>query len=295
MLSIPLECGKDVIGYIILYGDKPFVEFNRRDFDTELAFVKLYIENQKLTEKIKTLIDERERARGEVEKVKKSLFEYIHLLAHDLRKPLTGIIGFSEILRDEFKNLHEADVIEFIKSIRQAGGEMLEMLKCLTEMAEIELKGRSLKLEKVNLSDEINSLVNRLTTVETKWRDLNIIFDVPGGVEIEVDREKFAQIVSNLISNVVKSSHGNSTIKISARETDGWVEMNIEAVDLMRSSQELKTRLKNSNFNLIVVNFFVDLHGGRMEIANGGGGFKVWFPLRSRKAQDCDEIVMVGE
>jgi len=132
MLSIPIKLSDGTSCYITLYGDNPFAKFEQNDFETELAFLRLYLENLKLTQEI-------ELVKCDSVKLKNSIYEYIHLLAHELRKPLTGIIGFSEILRDEFKNLSERDIIDFIGNIKKSGDEMLATLKYLTEIMEVEM------------------------------------------------------------------------------------------------------------------------------------------------------------
>ncbi len=289
MISIPIEGEGGIIGYIILYGDKPFAEFNRKNFETELGVIKLWVENHRLNEKIKSLEKENEILKVEVEKMKKDLFKYIHFVAHELKKPLTGIIGFSEILRDEFKNLSEDNVLEFIGNIKQAGEGMLKTIECLQKISEIKLGEFKLNLERFNLVDEINKVIGRVKK-EMDEKNLSVVLSVSENLEIEADREKFTEVVYQLLSNVIKLSHENLTIKISACEIDDWIELSVENVEF---NHRAKFNSKAFGLSFEIIDLLVKLHYGKVSVEDDydkGTKFRVLFPLkREKKSESRDD------
>ncbi len=289
MISIPIESEGGIIGYIILYGDKPFAEFNRTNFETELGIIKLWVENHRLSEKIKAFEKENEILKMEVEKVKKDLFKYTHFVVHELKKPLTGIIGFSKILRDEFKNLSEDDALEFIGNIKQAGEEMLKTIECLQKISEIKLGEFKLNLERFNLIDEINKVIGRIKK-EIDEKNLSVVLNVSENLEIEADRGKFTEIVYQLLSNVVKPLHENLTIKISACEIGDWIELSIENVGF---NQRAKFNSKAFGLGFEIIELLVKLHCGKVSVEDDydrGAKFKILFPLkREEKSESRDD------
>ncbi len=271
--------------YVTFYGDKPFAEFKQGDFETEFAFLKLYLENLNLSQKI-DLIKE------DAIKLKNSIYEYIHLLSHELKRPLTSIIGFAEILKDEFKNLSEKDIIDFIGNIKKSSDEMLTTLRYLTEIVEIEMGKVELKLEKVNLLEIVNDVVSYFMG-EIRRKSLNVIIDSSENFEIEVDKKKFREIVYQLISNAVKFSHEGTSIEIELVKSGDNFEfivrdkgIGIRPEDIpkvFKPFPKIKTHSSGSGLGLALVKCLVELHGGKITVSSEygvGSEFKVTLPLK---------------
>lgn len=286
MLSIPIKLSDGTSCYITLYGDNPFAKFEQNDFETELAFLRLYLENLKLTQEI-------ELVKCDSVKLKNSIYEYIHLLAHELRKPLTGIIGFSEILRDEFKNLSERDIIDFIGNIKKSGDEMLATLKYLTEIMEVEMGKAELKLEKFNPLEVVSDVINCFTN-EIKQKGLRVVINSDESFEIEADKKKFKEIVYQLISNAVKFSHEGSSIDVGIVKSGDNFEFSVrdtgigirpeDISKIFKPFPKIKSHLNGSGLGLALAKCFVELHGGKITVSSEyqvGTEFKVILPLDS--------------
>ncbi len=274
MLSLPIYSGKNLIGCSVLYGDKPFVDLRDGEIDEEINLIKLYIENLKLNDKIK------------------SMYEYIHLVAHELRKPLTGVIGFSEILKDEFKNLSEKDIVEFLSNIKQSGDGMLATLRYLTEIMEIELGRHKLKYERFNPVDEVKKVIAYFSD-EIERKKLNVEFEVEDNIEIEADRKSFGGIVYQLVSNAVKFSLDNTTIKITLHRNGEYVEFRVRDEGIGIRSEDfdkifkpfpkIKTHLSGSGLGLVLAKLLVELHGGEIDFESEfgkGSEFRILLPLK---------------
>lgn len=205
---------------------------------------------------------------------------------------LGTIIGFSEILRDEFKNLSERDIVDFIGNIRKSGDEMLTTLKYLTEIVEVEIGKAELKLEKINPLEVVNDVINYFAN-EIRQKGLNIIINSGESFEVEVDRKKFKEIVYQLISNAVKFSYEGSSIEVGiVRSGDNFefivkdVGIGIRPEDISKIFKpfpKIKTHLNGSGLGLVLAKRLVELHGGRITVSSEyqvGTEFKVILPLR---------------
>ncbi len=261
MLSFPIRSDDDIIGYIVLYGDEPIVKFDEKSFESELAFIKLYIENHRLNEKLNSV--------GGVEEIKRKLSEYIGLISHDLKKPLTGIIGFTEILSFDFKNLSDEEIAEFIGNIKYAGNEMLRILECLREISEIELGKGKLNFEKVNLYDEIKGVVSNF--VKEIKKKLDIILDFSGEIEIDIDKAKFDEIIYQLVSSIVKFPNVKA-VKVSIYEFEDGIEINLKGDEFNG------VRTDGFGIGFLIAKAFAEMHGGKVNFAESG--FKLWLPMK---------------
>ncbi len=240
ILSIPIYENTNIIGYLILFGDKPFGKFSAEKFKTELAFLKLYLENLALKER----------------ETKDGITQHLSILVHDLKKPLTAILGFSEILKEELRKLSEEETLDLITNINKAGLEMLANLNRLNELYEIEAGRYKLKFERLNLLDEIkNSLASFSDEVENK--KINIIIDPGHEFEILADKGKIKVLLCSLFSNVIKSLDENSTVKINIQESEEKIEISIKGITL------------GSGLDSVLMKSIVELHGGRISLSNG--------------------------
>jgi signal transduction histidine kinase len=239
-LSIPIYKNADIIGYLVLFGERPLGKFNEEKFKTELAFLKLYLENLSLKEK----------------EAKNGITQYLSILVHDLKKPLTAILGFSEILKEEIKNLSEEEALDLITNINKAGLEMLANLNRLNELYELEAGRYKLKFERLNLLDEIrNSLASFSDEIEKK--KINIIVDSEHGFEISADRGKIKVMLCSLFSNVLKSLGENSTLRINIQEFEEKIEISIKGITL------------GSGLDSVLIKSIAELHGGWISLSNG--------------------------
>jgi|GEM_PF-684360 len=285
MMTIPIELSDNSTCYVALFGDKPFVNFRREDFESEISFLKLYIENLKLSEKVKFVEDESV-------KVKNSIYEFVHILAHELKKPLTGIIGFSEILRDEFKNLSDKDIIDFTTNIKRSADEMLMMLKYLAEIVEIETGKDSLNLERFKASEIVDDVLAYFSG-EIGRKKLSLVLDIDRDFEIEADRKKFREVVYQLVSNAVKFSYEGGVIKISLKSFDDLVELVVkdEGIGIRREDMQkifkpfprIKSHLNGTGLGLALAKYLVELHGGEINVSSEygkGSEFRVILPSK---------------
>ena len=136
-----------------------------------------------------------------IKKAETAKQDFLTNMAHDLRTPLSGIIGLSNIQSKEGTNIEDRQYGQWIES---AGEQLLELLNSVLEVTASEQQIDPIKKESINLwqfSEELHALMHPY--LMAKGLDLQIKLDNNLPVIIS-DRIKLKRLVLNLLSNAVK-------------------------------------------------------------------------------------------
>jgi len=139
---------------------------------------------------------------------------FIANLAHEMKTPLTSILGFADILRvkrnvnDEERLEYAGIIIEETKRLRSLSGKLMELITVGTT---------NLELKKVSLKNMIEEVEITLKPI-LKSHDLNLITSADFG-SLTVDKELFKSLLYNLVDNAVKASTRGKSIQLIAITT----------------------------------------------------------------------------
>lgn len=149
--------------------------------------------------------------------------EFIGMAAHDLRNPISIIIGYCEFILEEAAGRLPEQHIRFLQIILHSSEFMLKMLNELLDIAKIESGKLILNKEPVSPEKLIqgNIALNRLIA-EKKDITINVeIFeDIP---QINADPDKIEQVLNNLVSNAIKFSNPGTKITVSAFRSKEYI------------------------------------------------------------------------
>lgn len=149
--------------------------------------------------------------------------EFLGIAAHDLRNPLTTIIGYSQMLEDPRDS---TDVPLFSKAIYAAGTRMRDLIVNLLDANAVEEGRFSCKIERCEISALIAQSIehNRLNSTR---KEIALAFTPSSNQWVRADRSTTVQILDNLISNAVKYSPLKSTVHISAHVENAKVSISV--------------------------------------------------------------------
>lgn len=171
------------------------------------VFTKISEMKLKFQQNEKQLLDESER--------KNNLVTY---LAHDLKTPLTSVIGYLTLLDDE-ENLSKNQRQKYI-SIALNKAERLEYLTNeLFDITRFNISNIELQKENVDLSKMTEQIVYEFTPL-LKDKNLNFELDIEKDVQIVCDIDKIERVIDNLIRNAISYSYNNSKIKITLSQCE---------------------------------------------------------------------------
>jgi PAS domain S-box-containing protein len=230
-------------------------------------------------------------ANEQLERLNKAKSDFVSIVSHELRSPLTGIQGFSELMRDEVTDIDE--MREYSADINREAERLNRMINEVLDLDRIESGRVTLYRTTIDLGDLASGIVGR-TAPRAPGHRLRVQLD-PRAPVVGGDHDRLTQVLLNLLDNAIKYSPEGGEITVGV-EAEGdaahlWVRdcgIGIP-VDALESVFERYTRVESdrhrsihgTGLGLPIVRQIVELHGGRVwaESEPGAGStFHVTLP-----------------
>ena len=235
------------------------------------------------------------KAKEKAEELNQLKSNFLANMSHELRTPLIGILGFSNILKDELDNdsyKHMADIIT------SSGKRLLDTLNLLLDLSMLETGEVNVMLEHVNVKEEVEAVINCFSS-EIITKGLSVRAKLRENIyAVNVDKRLFRETLNHLMNNAVKyTEEGNISITIATKQIDNIDYVNISFIDTGMGIKEemLETIFEefrqvsegyNRNFEgaglgLTLVKKFVELNNGFIKVESKfgeGSTFTVSFP-----------------
>ncbi|MDF2880664.1 MAG: phoR5 [Clostridiaceae bacterium] len=215
----------------------------------------------KINDQIETIKQERDTIK-ELESNRKVFFDNV---THEFKTPLTTILGYAEIIKDNGFN----DEDFFNKGINHIILESKRLNKMVIELLEIsKLSNIDFKynLIKINLSKIIINLCEEMKLRAEKY-NIVIIPKIQRGLYILGDEDKIKELFINLLDNSIKYARVNSDVNITAVRNNNGISIKVD--NLCDSMDNHKVREKGSSgLGLSIVKAIVEKHNGIIKIEN---------------------------
>lgn len=225
--------------------------------------------------------------------------KFFSIIAHDLRGPLAGLTGLSELLFLKLENAEETnaeEIIEYAKMLHDSSTQVFELLENLLEWAQIQMHTISFKSEQIPLKHLIISSIG-IYHNDLKKKDLSLSLKVNENETVFGDQAMLKAILRNLTSNAMKFTPKNGAIEIKATKTndqkikiqvkDTGIGMDKSLIDKLFRIDQKVSRVGtegevSSGIGLILCKNLVEKHGGSITVKSTPGKgttFTVTLPL----------------
>lgn len=136
--------------------------------------------------------------------------QFISTISHELRTPLYGVVGITDLLLEEHKELASSP---HLNSLKFSARYLLSLVNDILQINKIEENKVFLESLTFNISDEINMIKNSLSFIAQKYKN-NVIIEIdPAIPEVLIgDKLRFSQIIMNLVSNALKFTKNGEVI-----------------------------------------------------------------------------------
>jgi PAS domain S-box-containing protein len=243
----------------------------------------------------KTSQQELIKAKEKAEEMNNLKSTFLKNMSHELRTPLIGIMGYTEILKEELK---EDKFQEMVENINISGNRLLETLNLILDLSQMEAEDVSPELEVINIQKVLKPGLILFKNLAIKQ---NLYFNVVATkdeIYSKLDERMFLSVINNLISNALKyTKDGSIQIEISKEITDKnkWAIIRVidTGIGIPRESVEIifdefrqvsegnSRKFEGTGLGLTIAKKFVEKLNGEISVESEvgqGSTFTVKFP-----------------
>jgi len=210
--------------------------------------------------------------------------EFVSMVSHEMRTPLTSITGYVDLLLDGEAGALDEIQNEFLGVVKHNAGRLVSLIEGLLDVSRIDAGKLSLEFAPVDLGAAVRQTATMLRPqLDGKRQRLTV--DVPDDLTpVNADADRLAQIVTNLLSNAHKYTPAGGEIAIAAHVENDLVRVTVRDTGVGLSEEDL-TRLFTRFFRarnphataggtglgLVITRSLVELHGGTMTVESAPG------------------------
>ncbi len=150
----------------------------------------------------------------DLEYLKKERNEFLASISHELRTPLTYVKGYADIARRP--NIAEEERAKYLSIIYEEAEHMQKLVKDLFELAKMDQHSFQIEKEPTPLCLFLKKIyVKMYPAFQTK--NMSLVYRCDEDITVHIDRQRFEQVMMNLLDNALKYSHQGSTVSIDVR------------------------------------------------------------------------------
>lgn len=234
-----------------------------------LGFITLGVTYSRFRAKRKTAkILEKQNAtinqqKVELEKSNANKQRLFGIIAHDLVNPFNAILGYTNLLEDDYDSFSEQERKEFIKTINKYANNNYKLTRTLLDWAKLQQDRLVVNKEKLNCKQMVKEALQPYLVLADK-KQLQINTKIPDNTFIEADQNMMQTVIGNLFVNAIKFTPQQGEINLHLdKNTDGTVTLEIKDNGIGMSQEQL-----NNLFDITKVS---TSQGTNKESGNGLG------------------------
>ncbi|MDM8568795.1 ATP-binding protein [Thiotrichales bacterium HSG1] len=247
-----------------------------KNFQTDLE--KSHLEIQKARVKIQKYKLDSKRAKVQTRTAYQTKTQFLANMGLELRTPMNAIIGYTEMLQEDAKELEQNDFLLDLQKIHGASFHLLDLINNLFDMSQIESSQLDLYLETFDIAPMIQDVVATVSPLLEKRSNILKISCDPALGTMSADLTKVRQNLINLLSNANKFSRQSViALDVNREATDGvdWIVYNVTDQGIGMVQEQIEklfqafaqfdmeiTTKSNTNLSLAITKQFCQIMGG---------------------------------
>jgi signal transduction histidine kinase len=226
--------------------------------------------------------------------------DFVSRISHELRSPLTAVLGYVELLIDGAPGAQNAEQLRMLSVVQRNSRQLLGLIEDLLTMSRIDAEEDDLHIATVDLRDVIAE-VQDTTAPAIANAELDLIVDLGGDLQLDGDHELLERAVLNLVSNAVKFTLPGGQIEILTRTTGDDIAISVRDTGsgipiaeqdrlftrFFRGHQSKERQVQGTGLGLYIVNHIVQSHHGAMKVTSSPKGSTFTMLLPMHRASDA--------
>lgn len=225
--------------------------------------------------------------------------DFISTVSHELRTPLTSIRGFSQTMLNSWDKLDDETKKKFLKIIEDQSNRLINLIENMLSVTKMQEEKDDFVFKSASIKPLVEPVI---AIIKNTYKTHKFVFDYNENTpEIVIDKDKFQQIMTNLIENAAKYSDDNTTVTVKVSPAGEFV--SIKVIDtgigilpenynriftkFSRIDNPLTRKVQGSGLGLYITKNLTEKMGGKITVASGGGEtvFEVLMPVKSVEEQ----------
>jgi len=225
----------------------------------------------------------------ELEELNATKDKFFSIIAHDLKNPFHTLIGFSELILDNYANYDSEKIKKFVAMMHDTSKQGHNLLENLLQWSRNQTGRIEWEPIVVDLQLLVTYTFNQLKSNAIK-KQISLINEIPDKTYLRADTNMLSTVLRNLISNALKFSPVNTKIEVSSIDNEDDVQISIKDYGVGISAQNLERlfridesyttlgteKEKGTGLGLLLCKEFIEKHGGKITVKskeNEGSSF----------------------
>ena len=182
----------------------------------------------------------------ELKKLNAAKDTFFSIIAHDLKSPFQGLLGYSQILSEEYSTLTEEEKITFINNIYELSKDTFTLLENLLIWSRIQTGKLVFNPDLFNLHQKLLPTISILTQVAAN-KNIAIDCQIDKKILVNADSNMMQTVIRNLISNAIKFTNSGGRIIISTNSIENYVELSVKDNGVGIKKENLENLFETGN------------------------------------------------
>jgi signal transduction histidine kinase/ligand-binding sensor domain-containing protein len=247
-----------------------------------------------LEDKVNERTEKLEIANTQLKATNATKDKFLSIIAHDLKSPFVGLLGYSELLKNEVDSIPKEKIIEYSESLHKNIKNTYNLLENLLNWASLQTGRMIFNPERIDLYLEVKRILEIFET-NSKTKNISLLNEIKLNTYVDADKNMLRTVLYNLISNAIKFTGAGGEVKISAKIINGQIEISVSDNGVGIPEENLKMLFKlDSNIStkgtanekgtglgLLLCKEMLEKHKGTIiadSVEGKGTTFRVVFP-----------------
>ncbi|MCX9024913.1 MAG: GAF domain-containing protein [Candidatus Methanoperedens sp.] len=224
LVGVPLMAKGRVVGALNL-GNRSMRKFSNEDLEVLASIggqIGVAIENARLYQEAKSSYEKLQAAYEELKSLERMKSEFLSNVSHELKTPLVSIRGYSELLYDEKLGLIKDEQKKSLLAIIRNADRLTRLINSILFISKMEAEKLEFRFQPVDMTEIIKTCVDDVERImDTK--QITFEKDVPKISKVNGEKDRFIEVISNLLDNAIKFTPTGGKISIKAIDEGEFV------------------------------------------------------------------------